>query len=183
MRQFYTRLANKLYNTYFFSTSFLRGLFYGIFLKKLGKHVFICKGVTIMSPQKVELGDNVYLGKNVTIAGQAGVTIGANSIINHNVNIISVNHVYQDSSKTIREQGYYGGPISIGEDVWIATGAVITKNTKIGKGAVIGANAVVTKDVPPYALVGGVPAKLIGQRKANLKKEDYLKDHIFYFDR
>lgn len=172
MKQLYTLLTNKLYNTYFFSTSFLRGLFYGIFLKKLGKRVFICKGVTIMSPQKVELGDNVYLGKNVTIAGQAGVTIGANSIINHNVNIISVNHIYEDSSKTIREQGYSGGPISIGEDVWIATGAVIIKNVKIGKGAVIGANAVVTKDVAPYTLVGGVPAKFIRRRKRKVMNKD-----------
>lgn len=172
MRRLFTLLAKKLYNEYFFKMSLLRAFFYGIFLKKKGKRVYICKGVTIMSPQNVELGNDVYLGKNVTIAGQKGVTIGKDSIINHNVNIISVNHVYEDPNKTIKEQGYYGSPINIGEDVWIATGAVILQGIKIGKGAVIGANAVVTKDVAPYTLVGGIPAKFIRRRNSEKKDKD-----------
>lgn len=172
MKQLCTRLAVRLYNQYFFKISLLRGFFYGFFLKKKGKRVYICKGITIMSPQNVELGNDVYLGKNVTIAGQQGVTIGDNSIINHNVNIISVNHVYEDPNKTIREQGYYGAPISIGEDVWIATGAVVLQGIKIGKGAVIGANAVVTKNVAPYTLVGGIPAKFIRRRNSEKKSKD-----------
>lgn len=166
MRLFFTLLVKRLYNEYFFKTSLLRGFFYGFFLKKKGKRVYICKEVTIMGPQGVELGNNVYIGKYATIAGQAGVTIGNDTIINHDVNIISVNHVYEDSGMKIEDQGFAGGPITIGDDVWIGTGAVILPKIKIGKGAVIGANAVVTKDVAPYTVVAGVPAKLIKRRIA-----------------
>ncbi len=172
MRQSYTLIAKRLYNTYFFKICRLRGFFYHFFLKKIGKRLEISKGAFIMSPQNVEMGDDVFLGRNVTIAGQKGVKIGSNTIINHNVNIISVNHIYENSTKTIREQGYRGGPISIGEDVWICTGAVILPSTKIGKGAVVGANAVVTKDVAPYTVVAGIPAKLIKRRIAKTNNKD-----------
>ncbi len=182
MKQLYTKLANKIYNYFFFKTSQFRAFFYGFFLKKIGERVYICKDVTILSPQNVTIGNRVYLGKNVTIAGQAGVTIGDYTIINHNVNIISINHIYQDSSKIIREQGYCGGPISIGEDVWIATGAVILQNIKIGNGAVIGANAVVTKNVAPYTLVGGVPARFIRRRSKKTKNKDHAYTYVNYDD-
>lgn len=170
MKQSITKFVVRLYNEYFFKTSLFRTLIYRPFLKKCGKRVFICKQVTIMGPQNVELGNNVYIGKYATIAGQAGVKIGNDTIINHDVNIISVNHVYEDSTKRIEEQGFAGGPIIIGDDVWIGTGAVILPNTKIGKGAVVGANAVVTKDVELYTVVAGVPAKLIKRRNPSKEK-------------
>lgn len=166
MKQKYIKFAVLFYNYYFFYLCGLRGRLYSLFLKKKGKRFEVCKGVTIMSPQNVEVGDDVYIGRNVTIAGQCGVVLGNNIIINHNVNIISVNHVYQNAKQTIREQGYRGGQITIGDDVWVGTGAVILDGVTIHKGAVVGANAVVTKDVSAYTVVGGVPAHIIAKRTA-----------------
>ena len=64
----------------------------------------------------------------------------------------------------MKNQGIHTSPIIIEDDVWVGYGAVITKGVTISKGAIIGANAVVTKDVPKYAIVGGVPAKIIKYR-------------------
>ena len=71
---------------------------------------------------------------------------------------------FQDINIPMKNQGIHTSPIIIEDDVWIGYGAVITKGVTIRKGAIIGANAVVTKDVPEYAIVGGVPAKIIKYR-------------------
>lgn len=132
------------------------------------------KGAKIMSPQKVEIGHNVYFSEGVIIGGQNGVTIGNYALIGYNVNLISANHSYQNNLFPILKQGLYGGPIEIEDDVWIGSNVVVLPNVKIGRGAVIGANAVVTKNVEPYAIVGGVPAKLI---KYRFNKMEILKAH------
>ncbi len=83
-------------------------------------------------------------------------------------------HIFSDTTVPIRQQGDRGGDIVIEDDVWIGTHTIILTDVTIHKGAIIGAGAVVTKDVEPYAIVGGVPAKLIRyrdkKREQNTKK-------------
>jgi galactoside O-acetyltransferase len=74
------------------------------------------------------------------------------------------NHKFDDRNVPIMDQGHIPGRIVIEDDVWIGANCVITPDVVIGHGAVVGAGAVVTKDVPPFAVVGGVPAKVIGWR-------------------
>lgn len=155
---------NTLYNksVYFFGS--LRAYFWKFFLKKIGKKVYIMQRVKIMSPQKVAIGHDVLLNEDVKIGGQCGVTIGNYVLIGYNANIISENHAYHNPLLPIAQQGFYGGKITIHDDVWICANAVILPNVTLGKGCIVGANAVVTHDVPEYAIVGGVPAKVIKYR-------------------
>ena len=120
--------------------------------------------VKIMSPQMVQIGNDVLLNEDVKLGGQKGIKIGNFVLLGYNVNLVSENHAYQDPHLPILKQGYYGGPIIIQDDVWIGANAVILPNVTIGKGSIVGANAVVSKDVKEYTIVGGVPAKKIKHR-------------------
>ncbi len=154
-------MINRLYGTLVYFLASLRAIFWGFFLKKIGKNVYIMNGVVIMSPSKVSIGKEVLLNSNTKIGGQNGVYIGNYTLIGYNANIVSQNHAYSNPDKPIKDQGYSGGPVKIGSDVWIGANAVVLPNVTIGQGAVIGANAVVTKNVKPFSIVGGVPAKHI----------------------
>ena len=72
---------------------------------------------------------------------------------------------FKDVEKPMREQGFKFGVIHIEDDVWIAAQCTILAGVTIGRGSVIAAGSVITKDVPPYSIVGGVPGKVIGTRK------------------
>lgn len=122
------------------------------------------------------IGDHSYTGKNTIILHSE---IGKFCAISWNVTIGGADHdytyltnhsfLYNPADKVIQcDSGAvydrFERAITIGNDVWIAAGAVITRGVKIGNGAVIGANSVVTRDVPPYAIVVGVPGKIIKYR-------------------
>jgi acetyltransferase-like isoleucine patch superfamily enzyme len=96
--------------------------------------------------------------------GHGGLTIGAGVRIAAHVVIIPGSHNFADPDRLIYEQGMTYAGVTIGDDVWIGTGAKILDGVTVGRGAVIAAGAVVTKDVAPLAIVGGVPAKVIGRR-------------------
>jgi len=79
------------------------------------------------------------------------------------VQLLAVNHVFDDPSRPMVDQGIVAAGITVEDDVWIGAGAVITDGVRIGRGAVVAAGAVVTSDVPPYTVVGGVPARVLKQ--------------------
>lgn len=110
------------------------------------------------------LGERVFISQHCTVSGT--VRIGADTLIAGYVTIIDANHVFTDASRPIREQGGRKAPITIGSDVWIGAHAVILQGVSIGDGAVVAANATVTHDVPPHAVVGGTPARIIAERGA-----------------
>lgn len=116
---------------------------------------------------KLKIGNNVSFGENCSLYCGSGVVIGNDVLIASYVSIISADHEFSDSMKTIESQGerIEKKPIVIGDDVWIGTKSIILKRVRIGKGAIVGAGAVVTKDVPEYAVVAGNPAKIIKFRK------------------
>lgn len=110
------------------------------------------------------LGDDVDLALGVVITTGGGVYIGNRTLVGYRSQILSVNHRIPVGKERIVEAGHDGRPVIIGEDVWIGAGSIILPGVKIGDGAVIGAGSVVTKDVQPYAIVAGNPAKLIRYR-------------------
>lgn len=114
----------------------------------------------------IVIGSNVTFNSNVMInaRGKGSIVIGDNVLIGPNVVLRSSNHSFNKLNLPIIEQGMTEGNILIENNVWIGSNCVILPKCKIGKGSVIAAGAVVTKDVESYSIVGGVPAKHIKRR-------------------
>lgn len=110
----------------------------------------------------ISIGDRSELGCGCLIYG--GVKIGAGVLMGPDVKIITRNHVFDDPTVGINEQPTVFRPVTIGDDVWISANVVILPGVTVGHGSVIAAGAVVTKDIPPFSIVGGIPAKVIGRR-------------------
>lgn len=131
------------------------------------KSIVFGKNITVayncfISPVSLEVGDNAWLGINTVICGK--VKIGDNVSIGPNVNLPGSNHNINDTSKPIQQCGSIFKGTVIKNDVWIGGNSSILDGVTIGKGAVVGAGSVVTKDVPDYAVVAGVPALVIRYR-------------------
>ena len=109
----------------------------------------------------IKIGKDCLVGEYSVIRGQGGVTIGDRVYTSPFTQIIAVNHVFDDPNRPFIEQGITAEGIVIEDDVWLGSGAIITDGVRVGKGAVVAAGAVVTKDVLPHTIVGGVPAKVI----------------------
>ena len=117
----------------------------------------------------VTLGSGCRLGNHVTINENCRLVntiIGDNALIAPEVYALMRNHEYKDLNIPIRNQGYFDEiPPRIGNDVWVGTRVVLLPGVNIGDGAIIGAGAVVTKNVSPFSIVGGVPARKIRDRR------------------
>lgn len=115
----------------------------------------------------LNIGNNVKLNIGVMINADCGgvIKIGNDVLIGPYTVIRASGHNYEDKNLLIRNQGHNKGVITIEDDVWIGSGVVIIGNVTIGKGAVIAAGAVVTKDVLPMSVVGGIPAGMIKFRQ------------------
>jgi acetyltransferase-like isoleucine patch superfamily enzyme len=109
----------------------------------------------------IHIGRDSVIGEMNVLRGQGGITIGDRVYTAPLVQMLAVNHVYDDPTRPMVEQGITAQGIVVEDDVWIGAGAVITDGLRIGKGAVVAAGAVVTKDVAPHTVVAGVPARLI----------------------
>jgi acetyltransferase-like isoleucine patch superfamily enzyme len=112
---------------------------------------------------RLELGDFVFVGAACEIDVASSVRIGAHSLLAPGVFITDHQHNIRREPR-IDQQGIETAPVVIGSDVWLGTKSVVLPGVTIGDGAVVGAGAVVTKDVEPYAIVAGVPARVIGRR-------------------
>lgn len=110
-----------------------------------------------------EIGDNVEINENVRI--RQNVKIGNNVLIAPGVQLITINHNYSDASIPIKNQGEMKGKIEIKDDVWLGTNVIVLPNIKIGKGSIVGAGSIVTKDVPEFTIVAGNPARIIKYRQ------------------
>lgn len=117
----------------------------------------------LFPPFYTDFGKNITIGKDVFINSgchfqdQGGITFGDGTLIGHNVVLATINHDLRPSQN--RKNNY--APITIGNNVWIGSNAVILPGVTIGKWTVIGAGSVVTKDVEAYTVVGGNPARII----------------------
>lgn len=130
----------------------------------VGKRVIYYPGVFIAPGRNLHLGDDVDLATGVIITTRGGVSIGHRALIGYRTSIFSSNHHVPMGVGQIFESGHDFAEVKIGNDVWIGASCVILPGVTIGEGAVVGAGSVVTKDVAPFAMVAGVPAKLIRYR-------------------
>ena len=143
----------------------LRRMVLSKLLAHMGENFNIKQKVYLGDCRNISIGDNSGIGKNCELYGENGIRIGSQTIVSRYTMILTSNHSFRDKHTPICQQGLTKAPVSIGDDVWIGARCMILGGVTIGDGAVVAAGAVVTKDVAPYAIVGGVPAKEIGQRK------------------
>ena len=119
--------------------------------------------------QAIKIGKGTIIGENAILDGRAGLEIGNNVNFSSNVRIWTLQHDYRDPDFACNPEHY--GPVKICDRAWIGPHTIILHDVTVGEGAVIAAGAVVTKDVLPYTLVGGGPAKQIGIRPRGLRYE------------
>jgi acetyltransferase-like isoleucine patch superfamily enzyme len=123
--------------------------------------VIECTGILTHLGEGFWIGDNSNLGDYNFVGAAGGVRIGSRVLIGQSVRFHSENHVFTRKDIPIQEQGVTNAGIVVEDDVWLGSGAVVLDGVPIGRGAVVAAGSVVTKDVPPYAVVGGAPAKVL----------------------
>jgi acetyltransferase-like isoleucine patch superfamily enzyme len=132
-----------------------------------GRFVWIGDGTKIRCHEgSVEIGAKTVMGQECTISAYQRVRIGAECVIADRAMFIDFDHGVVEVERPIRLQGIYKRDVEVGSNVWIGYGACILRGVSVGDNSVIGTNAVVTKDVPANAIVGGVPARIIRMREA-----------------
>lgn len=142
----------------------LRKWFYQLLGAKIGEKTYPCRRVEILLPKGLELGNRVAVGWHVEFDARGGIIVGHDTNISSHVKLITGSH---DISNNEFKADFL--PIHIGHHVWIGTGAIILQGVKIGDGSVIAAGAVVTHDIPPYEVWGGVPARFLKKREENME--------------
>lgn len=128
----------------------------------------------------IRIGDDSLVGEYSVIRGQGGVEIGDRVYTSPHTQIIAVNHVFDNPDQPFIDQGITAEGIKIADDVWLGSGAVITDGVHVGKGAIVAAGAVVTDDVPPHTIVGGIPARVI--RRIEQREEYGVGKQIYHLD-
>ncbi len=146
----------------------------------LGRGVHVGLGSVLWAPRQLTVGDDVYIGKGCTI--EVDGRIGSGVLVANRVGIVGRrDHDIHQVGTTIRRATWVGDepdrlslPVDIGDDVWIGYGAVVLSGVRVGRGAVVAAGAVVTKDVPRYTIVAGNPATIVGRR---FRSEEDIAPH------
>ncbi len=124
--------------------------------------------------RNISIGDYTTINRNCYLDGRVGIKIGNSVSISPEVYILSLTHDAQN-----RNFVTVGKEVIIEDYVWLGARAIIMPGVKLGKGSIVGAGSVVTKDVEPYTIVGGIPAKKIGERTQDL---DYKVVYFPYFN-
>lgn len=147
--------------------------------KKVGTNVDVQKNCRIFHPENIEIGNNVRIATGALIEGMGKLIIGNNVIFGPDVTIWTANHNYDTPDLLPYDEKVIYRPVKIEDNVWIGGKAIILPGITIHEGAVIGMGAVVTKDIPQGAVVGGNPAKILKYR--NLEQYEKLKQkQLFY---
>ena len=113
---------------------------------------------------RIVLGDRSYLGHGCVLYGAGDLQIGRDVLVGPRVVITSQGHGFETPGLAVREHALVLAPVVIGDDVWIGAGAIVVPGVTIGTGAIVAAGAVVTRDVLPYEMVAGVPARHLRDR-------------------
>ena len=135
---------------------------------EIGKHVVCHFRTELRGLQHLKIGDGTIIGDNTLLDSRRGLTIGKNVNISSNVSIYTLQHDYRSSTFSCPSDG---GKVNIGDRTWIGCNVIILPGVNIGEGAVCCAGCVVTKDVEPYTVVAGIPAKKVNERPRDLRYE------------
>jgi acetyltransferase-like isoleucine patch superfamily enzyme len=139
----------------------------------IGTNTHVYGRLEVRTPSQVNLGQNTTVGHDVILDGRGGLDIGDNVNLSSDVAIWTLTHDPQ-----ARDFGTWAGPVRIESRAWLGFRSTVLPGVTVGEGAVVAAGAVVTKDVAPYAIVGGVPAVVLGQRTRDL---DYVCGGGYHF--
>lgn len=149
----------------YFPSVHLRRAAYRLAGMKISKNVRFFEGVHVRNPKGIQMGDGCSIGTRVLLDGRMGLTVGKSVVFGYECIIWTLNHDYNDTNFCTK-----GAPVTIGDYAWICSRSIVLPGITIGEGAVVASCAIVTKDVPPYAIVAGIPAKVVGQRE----KKNYM---------
>lgn len=141
------------------------GVKFGNNVSILKNTIIECTGVIRDLGEGLTIGNNVGIAQNCFIQVRGPVSIGNNVIFGPNVSIFSENHNFADLKIPISQQGETRIGVNIHDGVWLGTRTIILDGVTVGKHSIVAAGSVVTKDVEPYTIVGGIPAKLIKRRE------------------
>jgi len=132
----------------------------------IGSGVRLMRGVVLSTSRsgRIEVEDNVYIGEYGVVTSNAEIHIGRDTIIAPHADLVDFNHGFGDLEARVEDQPLAAAPIRIGRDVWLGAGAKVLRGVTIGDQAVVGAGAVVNRDVPPRGIAVGVPAHVIRRR-------------------
>ena len=140
----------------------------------ISNNVFVHAGLVLrlLGDCRLFVGEDTYIGPNSHISGtQGSITIGKKVMIADGVYISTAYHKYEDVTKAVKDQGYEPkGNVIIGDGCWIGGGSYIMPGVKVGKNSVIGANSVVTNDIPSNSVAAGSPARIIKQYSPTEKR-------------
>ena len=130
---------------------------------KCGKGVRLNGYMYITGHSHIEIGDNVHIGSGAFIRGEGGLKIGSNTHITRNLLLYTFNHNYEGTRLPYDEEKVFK-PVTIGRNIWIGMNVCIVPGVTIGDGAIIGMGTVVSKDIPPLAIVGSSPPVILKYR-------------------
>lgn len=157
-----------------FPSHTVRRFFYRLSGVKIGKGSTIHTRANFYDPRNVTIGEDSIVGEGAVLDGRAKLTIGDHVDIASEVMIYNSQHDINDDNF-----GAVNREVVIDDYVFVGPRSIVLPGVKIGRGAVVAAGAVVTKDVPPYAIVAGVPAKVIGERKLKILKYKLGRARLF----
>ncbi|MEW6170172.1 MAG: acyltransferase [Candidatus Omnitrophota bacterium] len=132
----------------------------------IGENCILQTGAILASSDngKITLDKHVYIGEYTILSSKNEIHVGKNSIIAAQCFIVDFNHRFDNPDLLFYDSGFDCAKVTIGSNVWIGAGSRILKGVTIGEGSAIGAGSVVTRDIPPYSIVVGVPARVIKKR-------------------
>lgn len=150
----------------------LRRRYYAAVLDRCGPGLVVRGQVLLRHTRNISMGRDVFINHGVDITAWGRIEIGDDVLIGPGAVLHSGDHEMRDPDVPVRKQGIRTGRIVVEDDVWIGAHSVVLRDVRLGRGCVVAAGAVVTHDVPPYAIVGGVPARVIGSRGAEPSQVD-----------
>ena len=149
----------------------LRWGVYRLLFKKLTSFPAVYSGVYITHTYGIEAGKSFSVNTGALIDGRGGVKIGSHVMVGPYAVIVSSTHSFKNLEKPMSTLNHEMAPVIIGDDVWIGAHAVIKGGVRIGTGVIVSAGAVVTNNVDDFQIVGGTPAKVIGDRRSFVNEQ------------